>query len=187
MSMPLPAGPDSPTLSVEAPHGGVRLGEVLARRFRIVRLLGKGGMGEVFEADDLELGGKVALQTIRPDLLQDPKFLDRFRREVQLARQVTHPNICRLFDLAHDEAAGRMFFTMELVDGQTLNRYLGWTGRLTPEAALPLATQMARGLAALHECGSVHRDFKPGNVLIAGTRAVITDFGVARAIARRRG
>ncbi len=167
----------------------LRSGDVLQGRFCIRRFVGQGGMGEVYEADDQELGGRVALKTIRPNLLEDHEFLGRFRREVQLARQVTHPNICRMFDLGHDRRGDkeRVFLTMEFLDGETLTDYLRRHGALTMEAALPLVKQMLDGLGALHEKGIVHRDFKPGNVMVVASsvgppRAVISDFGLARAL-----
>lgn len=160
-------------------------GQTLAGRFRIARFIGRGGMGEVYKADDLELGGAVALKIVKPDLADDPEFLVRFRREVQLARQVTHPNVCRVFDVGRD--GDRVFFTMEMLEGQSLSECLRTAGKLTTAEALPLARQMAEGLAALHALNIVHRDFKPGNVMLTpsstGMRAVIGDFGLARALA----
>jgi serine/threonine protein kinase/tetratricopeptide (TPR) repeat protein len=164
-------------------------GELIGGRFRIVRFVGEGGMGEVYEAEDGELRGSVALKVLRPELAGDPDFLNRFRREVLLARQVTHPNICRVFDLGFDRqsASPRVFLTMEFLDGETLSRRLRQGGRMTQEAALPLIRQMGAGLTALHEQGIVHRDFKPGNVMVVRSasgaeRAVINDFGLARAL-----
>lgn len=169
-----------------APRHSLAPGATLNGRFRILRFAGAGGMGEVYEAEDLELGGTIALKTLRPSLLEDEHFLGRFRREVQLARQVTHPNICRIFDVGNDN--GRAYLTMEFLDGETLGAYLRRHGRLTSEAALPLVRQIADGLTALHTQGIVHRDLKPGNILVCnsssgGPRAVITDFGLARAAA----
>jgi eukaryotic-like serine/threonine-protein kinase len=167
----------------EAPRT-VRPGEVLGGRFEIVRRIGAGGMGEVFEASDGELGVTVALKTIRVERLADASAgtLERFREEVKVARQVTHPNVCRIFDVGRD--GGRLYLTMELIQGGTLAQLLR-QGRMTAADALPLAQQMAAGLDALHTQGLVHRDLKPSNVLIDETagnerRAVITDFGLAR-------
>ncbi len=171
------------------PQCVLQINELLKKRFRILRFVGKGGMGEVYEAADQELGGTVALKTLRPELNDDPEFLGRFRREVQLARQVTHPNVCRVFDVGNEERQGRglAFLTMEFLDGETLAALLRRRGRLPVSEALPLVQQMAAGLGALHEKGIIHRDFKPGNVLVTqgssgGTRAVISDFGLARAL-----
>jgi eukaryotic-like serine/threonine-protein kinase len=162
----------------------MRPGEVLGGRFKIERRIGAGGMGEVFEALDWELGVNVAVKTIRVERLEDASAgtLERFREEVKLARQVTHPNVCRIFDVGRD--GGRLYLTMELIQGGTLAALLR-QGRMTADEALPLARQIAAGLDALHGKGLVHRDLKPSNVLIAEgadgeRRAVITDFGLAR-------
>jgi serine/threonine protein kinase/tetratricopeptide (TPR) repeat protein len=165
--------------------------EVLARRFRIVRFLAAGGMGEVYEAEDLELRERVAVKCIRHSALLQPNALARFRREVYLARKVTHPNVCRIFDLfRHTPREDKLeqeiaFVSMELLRGDTLSLRIRQKGRLTPEEALPLITQIADGLAAAHRVGIVHRDFKPGNVILVSDdklgidRAVVTDFGLA--------
>lgn len=161
-------------------------GAVLAGRYRVVRTLGQGGMGEVVEAFDQELGEHVALKFLRPELHADPQASERFRREIKLARKVTHPNVCRVFDVGHAEIDGRhaTFLSMQLLPGETLAQRLARCGRLAPAEALPIVRQLAAGLAAAHEAGVIHRDFKTSNVmLLAGSgeeRAVITDFGLAR-------
>ena len=163
---------------------GLQSGELLGGRFRILRFIGAGGMGEVYEAADEELGGTVALKTIRADRMErSGEFLEQFREEAKVARRVTHTNICRIFDVGRD--GDRMFFTMEFIAGEDLASLLRRQGRIPAAAVLPLACQMAAGLDALHSLGIVHRDFKPGNVIVAdspsGTqRAVVTDFGLAR-------
>ncbi|HEX9105220.1 MAG TPA: serine/threonine-protein kinase, partial [Polyangia bacterium] len=159
----------------------------IAGRYRIVRFLARGGMGEVYEAEDLELGVRIALKTLRTlagsDGSSESRAIDRFKREVQLARKVTHANVCRIFDLGVDAAgdARTVFLTMELVDGESLADRLE-RGRLAPAEALPLLQQMADALAAAHAAGIIHRDFKSSNVMIVdgGKRAVVTDFGLAR-------
>lgn len=163
-------------------------GSIVGKRFKIARFVGRGGMGDVYEAEDLELGGRVALKTVRPALLSEPQVLARFRRETQLARQVTHPNICRVFDVGHDDLGGQKltFLTMEFLDGDTLGRRISLNGKMREETAAELARQIAAGLDALHAAGIVHRDLKPGNIMLvsttgASTRAVINDFGLARA------
>jgi serine/threonine protein kinase/tetratricopeptide (TPR) repeat protein len=164
-------------------------GELAAERFRIVRFLARGGMGEVYEAEDIELHERVALKSIRSELLHDGKTLERFKREVHLARKVTHPNVCRIFDLFRQNpnaASGRVpvaFVAMELLEGETLAEFLARQPRLLASEAQPIALQIAAGLGAAHAAGILHRDFKPGNVLLVpgtkGIRAVITDFGLA--------
>ena len=161
--------------------------EIVAGRFRIRRFIGQGGMGEVYEAEDLDLHEAVALKTLRLGIAAGQRYLEALKREVHHARRVTHPNVNRIFDLERhrkpdgDEVA---FLTMELLEGETLAERLKRGGCLTTAEALPLIEQMAAGLRAAHEAGVVHRDFKPGNVMLvaSGTRAVITDFGLARAV-----
>jgi serine/threonine protein kinase len=164
---------------------------VIAGRFRIVRLIGRGGMGEVYQAEDLQMGGHIALKTIRPDLLHNPQSTELFKREIQLAKKVTNPNVCRIYDVGFHPSSGdpdaRMFLTMELLEGQTLSRRLA-AGSMNAKEALPLIQQMAEALGAAHRVGIVHRDFKSGNVMLApdatGTRAVVMDFGLARTAAQ---
>jgi len=176
-------------LEDEAPTPRLSEGEVLAGRFRIVRFIAGGGMGEVYEAEDQELRERVAIKTIRPEILAQPDSLTRFKREVSLARQVTHPNVCRIFDLFRHKPDGSsvreetVFISMELLDGETLGARLKDGGRMSVDEALPLVRQMASALAAAHAVGIMHRDFKPGNVVLVGAqgqcRAVVTDFGLA--------
>ena len=155
-----------------------REGQIISDRFRIERFLGEGGMGEVYAAEDRELHIRVALKTLHPHLAGSPKFAQRFRHEIQLARQVTHPNVCRIFDAGRHE--GTPYFTMELLEGETLARRLELRGRMTSAEAAPIVRQLCDALSAAHRSGVVHRDFKSANVMLAGTRAVITDFGLAR-------
>lgn len=155
---------------------------IIASRFRVRSFLGAGGMGEVYEAEDAELGGRVAVKVLRESAAASDDFAARFRREARIARRVTHPNVCRIFDAGHD--GGRLFLTMELLEGETLAEYLRRQGKLAPEAALPILRQIAAGLDALHRRGIVHRDLKPGNVMLIenAARAVINDFGLARVV-----
>ncbi|MFY9552421.1 MAG: serine/threonine-protein kinase [Thermoanaerobaculia bacterium] len=164
---------------------GLPEGEVLAGRFRITRFIARGGMGEVYEAEDLVLKERVALKTIRADVAGDERTMERFLREVHLARSVTHPNVARTYDIFPQGPV--TFLTMELLSGETLAQRLARSGRMRPEEALPLVEQMAAALAAAHEAGVVHRDFKSANVMLSpderrpgGARAVVTDFGLAR-------
>lgn len=165
-------------------------GEVLAGRYRIVRFLAEGGMGEVYEVEDLELDERAALKTIRPEISGDPRALERFKREVQLARRVTHPNASRIFDLGYHQ--GIAFLTMELLHGETLADRLKRAGRMTTAEALPIVEQVVAGLEAVHKAGIVHRDLKAANVVLmangtGGRRAVVTDFGLARPTADTSG
>ena len=171
-------------------------GNVVAGRFEIVSFLGQGGMGEVYKVRDLELGDQLALKTIRPEIACDTNIIARFKREIQLARRVTHPNVCRIFDLGHhaptanvsSEPKSRItFLTMELLDGENLAERLRRQGAIRTIDALPLVQDMVGALAAAHDVGIVHRDFKPSNVMLVPTplrpvRAVVTDFGLARSI-----
>jgi len=173
--------------------------QVVAGRYRIIRTIGRGGMGEVYEAEDLELGGRVALKTIRAEAAAQETLLWRFRREIQIARRVTHPNVCRLFDVSYhtieivgsEQLTTRMMcVSMELLEGETLSQKLSRDGAMTPAEALPIARQLAEGLSAAHAAGVIHRDFKAANVMLVKgqgpdgpdgvPRAVITDFGLAR-------
>jgi eukaryotic-like serine/threonine-protein kinase len=195
----MPTDPVSPETLTDAGVSRVRVatyplfrgGELLGARFRIVRLIGQGGMGAVYEAEDLELGGHVALKTVRPEAAGEIRAVERFKQEIYLARKVTHPNVCRLFDLFHHRIAEHdleiTFVTMELLRGETLAERLRRSGRIASDELLPLVIQMAEGLQAAHQVGIIHRDLKPGNVVLvplkensSEVRAVITDFGLAQ-------
>jgi len=153
-------------------------GTVLAERYRIVSLLGIGGMGEVYRADDLTLDQAVALKFLPPACDDDPAWLERFHNEVRLSRQVTHPNVCRVFDIG--QVDGEQFISMEFVDGEDLASLLRRIGRLPRDKALQIARQLCAGLAAAHDRGVLHRDLKPANVMLDGRGQVrITDFGIS--------
>ncbi|HZH29819.1 MAG TPA: serine/threonine-protein kinase [Pyrinomonadaceae bacterium] len=153
-------------------------GTILAARYRIIGQLGKGGMGEVYRADDLKLGQPVALKFLPERLSQDAAMLERFHREVRTARKVSHPNVCRVFDIG--EVEGQQFLSMEYIDGEDLSSLLRRIGRLPEDKATEIARQLCAGLAAAHEEGVLHRDLKPANIMIDGRgRARITDFGLA--------
>jgi predicted Ser/Thr protein kinase len=153
-------------------------GTILAGRYRVVSLLKRGGMGEVYRAEDLKLRQQVALKLLPGSLIQDGAALARFHGEVRLARQVSHPNVCRVFDVG--EADGRPFLSMEFIDGEDLQSLLRRIGRISYGKALEISRQLIGGLAAIHGCGILHRDLKPGNVMIDGRgRVRIADFGVA--------
>ena len=157
-------------------------GTTLNKRYRIIGLLGKGGMGEVYRADDLKLGQPVALKFLTEKLSQDKAMLARFHSEVSMAHRVTHPNVCRVHDIGEvTTSSGNLhFLSMEFVDGEDLSSLLRRIGRLPSDKAVELANQLCAGLAAAHEAGVLHRDLKPANVMIDGKgRVRITDFGLA--------
>ena len=158
-------------------------GTVLSGRYRIVSLLGRGGMGEVYRADDLKLGEAVALKFLPESLRRDPDARERLVTETKLARHVSHPNVCRVFDLS--ESGDRHFLTMEYVDGEDLAALLKRIGHLPRQKAIDIARQLCAGLDAVHEVGILHRDLKPGNVMLDGNgRVRVTDFGIAVAAER---
>lgn len=152
-------------------------GMILAERYRIVGLLGKGGMGEVYRADDLKLNQPVALKFLSTNFL-DGAALARFHREVRVARQVSHKNVCRVYDIG--EVDGHHFLSMEYIKGEELSSLLRRIGRLPSDKAIQIARQICAGLAAAHESAVLHRDLKPSNVMIDEQgNARITDFGLA--------
>jgi serine/threonine-protein kinase len=164
------------------PADGFRLaaGVLLGGRYQVVAPLGRGGMGEVYRADDLHLGVAVALKFLPAVAAGDPARLDRLRKEVAAARQVSHPHVCRVFDIG--EADGHTFLSMEFIPGDDLAGVLRRAGRLRPDVACDLGRQIALGLQAVHDEGLVHRDLKPANVMVDGRgRARLTDFGLAAA------
>ncbi len=153
-------------------------GTILAGRYRIIGLLGKGGMGEVYRADDLKLSQPVALKFLPARLLNDAASLARFHREVRVARRVSHKNVCRVYDIG--EVDGQHFLTMEFIKGEELSSLLRRIGHLPSDKASQIARQLCAGLAAAHDCGILHRDLKPANVMIdEDGNARITDFGLA--------
>lgn len=177
--------------------GVLKVGSIVATRFRVLRLLGRGGMGEVYEALDNELGELVALKTIRTTHATLPSSIERFRQEVRLARRVVHPNVCRVLEFGRHQVEGAVpvyFLTMELLRGEPLSRYLRRQGRLSPLESVAIARQICAGLSAIHAQGVLHRDIKPSNVMLcsgpgdadaqgtAPRRAVLLDFGIARSL-----
>jgi eukaryotic-like serine/threonine-protein kinase len=201
--VPAPTGVplfQSPPNAVFAP------GQVLAGRFKVIRFVARGGMGEVYEAEDQELNERVAVKTARFKQHEDARDIERFRREIQLARKVTHPNICRTFDVfrhsVSDAATGAeiLIVSMELLEGKSLDKRVRGASRMTTTEAFPIVTQLCAGLQAAHNAGVIHRDFKSSNVMLVASassaglkpglqgdaksqtvRVVITDFGLAHA------
>jgi serine/threonine protein kinase len=175
-------------------------GDVLAERYRVLRFIARGGMGEVYEAEDLILNTRLALKTLAATISDDPHAIRRLKQEVNLARRITHPNVCRIFDLGVHQPGdpgtmpGQLFLTMELVPGRSLGECLRKEGRLDPAKAIPIVESMVAALAAAHRAKVVHRDFKSDNVMLAAEqgsqqgdqeggqpRTVVMDFGLARA------
>ncbi len=183
-SAPKPA-PEKPPSSVRrlVSSGSLDLGAfppgaMLGERYRVVGMLGKGGMGEVYRADDLKLGQTVALKFLPKAVSTDESLLARFHAEVRLARQVSHPNVCRIYDIG--EIEGRHFLSMEYVDGEDLSSLLKRIGHLPVDKTVDIARQLCAGLHAAHEKGVLHRDLKPANIMLDGRgRVRITDFGLA--------
>jgi predicted Ser/Thr protein kinase len=175
--------PPAGSRAAPAPDAPRAAGTILGGRYRIVGLLGRGGMGEVYRADDLKLGQPVALKFLPGAVATDPATLARFHNEVRIARQVSHQNVCRIYDIG--EADGVHFLSMEYVDGEDLASLLRRIGRLPSDKAIEIARQLCAGIAAAHEAGVLHRDLKPANVMVDGRgRAKITDFGLAEVAER---
>ncbi len=170
------AGASYSSQSIE--EGRFPAGTTLAGRYRILGLLGRGGMGEVYRALDLILNQPVALKFLSEAAHTGEAALARFRNEVRIARQVSHPNVCRVYDIGVIE--GLHFLSMEYVDGENLASLLRRIGRLPSDKALEFTRRICAGLAAAHERGVLHRDLKPANIMIDGRGHVrITDFGIA--------
>ena len=179
----------SPPASSSTPDEGRFVpGTLVAGRYRIISLLGRGGMGEVYRATDLTLAQPVALKFLPDTGADDQRALERFHNEVRIARQVSHPNVCRVYDVG--EADGMPYISMEYVDGEDLASLLQRIGRLPADKALEIARKICAGVAAAHDKGVIHRDLKPANIMLDGRgNVVIMDFGLAgrgRPAARRR-
>ena len=172
------AAPVRPS-SDAAAKGQLKPGSVLAERYEILQLLGQGGMGAVYKARDKELDRIVALKLIRSEFAKNPEILRRFKQELILARQVTHKNVIRIYDLG--QADGIKFITMDFVEGRDLRQLLVEKGKFPPEQAARIMLQICRALEAAHAEGVIHRDLKPHNIMLdSGGRAYVMDFGIAR-------
>src|SRR5579864_585283 len=175
-----PSQPSSrhPSSSGSLDEGRFLPGTLLAGRYRIVALLGRGGMGEVYRANDIRLGQPVALKFLPEETAKSETTLARFYNEIRIARQVSHPNVCRVYDLGDVE--GQPYLSMEYVDGEDLGSLLRRIGRLPESKALEIARKLCAGLAAAHDKGVLHRDLKPSNIMVDGRgNVLITDFGLA--------
>jgi predicted Ser/Thr protein kinase len=176
-AIPFPSIPVTSS-SEAAEEGRFVPGTLLGGRYRIIALLGRGGMGEVYRATDLTLGQSIALKFLPEEAARDQRLLERFHGEVRLARQVSHPNVCRVYDIG--EFGGTPFLSMEYVDGEDLASLLPRIGRLPADKALETARKICAGLAAAHDRGIIHRDLKPANIMINRRGdVVIMDFGLA--------
>ena len=162
--------------------------QVVAGRFRIIRYISEGGMGTVYEAEDLTLGDRVALKTIRSDIVSNRRAVERFKREISLGKKVTHPNVCRVHDLGvgrAEDGTEFLFLTMQFLSGETLASRIK-RGPVPTSEASPLIEDMTAALSAAHQADVIHRDFKSGNVMLVNGAsrvcAVVTDFGLARQV-----
>jgi eukaryotic-like serine/threonine-protein kinase len=163
-----------------------RVGVTLSGRYRLQRLIATGGMGQVWEAVDSRLGRRVAVKVLKQEFSQDPEFIERFRAEARTTAMLNHPGIAAVHDYGESQIDGEgrtAYLVMELVNGEPLNSVLRRTGRLSLRHALDMLEQTGRALQIAHAAGLVHRDVKPGNIMITPTGQVkITDFGIAKAV-----
>lgn len=179
------AGKENSRAATLSPFGvpgpGLVPGKVFAGRYRILEEVGRGGMGRIYKVEDLELATVVALKIIRPEYLNDPGMIRRFKKEILLAREISHPNVVRIHDFG--ESDGIQFITMQYVQGESLRELIRKVGPLGHDAVISIATQLLDGLAAAHEHSILHRDLKPHNIMVTEQGdVVITDFGLAKSL-----
>jgi len=178
---PLPSQEVSVTKTLEAPTEEFTRGSTFAGRYEIIEELGKGGMGRVYRVEDTKLKQEVALKLIKPEIAGDKKTIERFRNELKIARNIRHKNVCGMYDLGETEGAN--FITMEYVRGEDLKSFIHRSGQLAVGTAVRIAKQVCEGLSEAHKLGVVHRDLKPGNIMIDREGNVrIMDFGIARSL-----
>jgi serine/threonine protein kinase/Tfp pilus assembly protein PilF len=169
------------TKTIESPVEELIRGTTLADRYQIIEELGKGGMGTVFRVEDTKIGQDIALKLIKPDISSDKKTIERFRNELKTTRMISHRNVCRMFDLGDSE--GTYFITMEYIPGEDLKSFIRRVGQLPSGKAISITRQACEGLAEAHRLGVVHRDLKPGNIMVDKEGNVrIMDFGIARSM-----
>jgi TolB-like protein/Tfp pilus assembly protein PilF/tRNA A-37 threonylcarbamoyl transferase component Bud32 len=174
----------SQTETLETSREELTTGSTFAGRYQIIEELGQGGMGRVYKALDREVKVRVALKLVKPEIAADKTTIERFRNELKVAREISHKNICRMYDLGRE--AETYFITMEYVSGEDLRSFIRRARRLDIETAISIAKQVCEGLSEAHRLGVVHRDLKPGNIMIDQEgNAKIMDFGIARSLKGR--
>ena len=179
--IPSTSAPSSKTETIQTPREELNIGSIFAERYQIIEELGRGGMGNVYKALDKELGERVALKLLKPEIAADDRIIERFRNELKFARKITHKNVCRMFDLSKFEKTP--YITMEYVSGEDLKTTLRRVGPLSTGKAVYIAKQVCEGLTEAHKLGVVHRDLKPQNIMIDKQgHAHIMDFGIARSM-----
>lgn len=170
-----------PTKTIEAPKEELTTGSTFARRYQIIEELGKGGMGKVYKANDIDIKEKVALKLIKPEISTDKNTIERFQNELKFARKIRHKNVCQMYDLNREE--GTYYITMEYVEGENLKNMIRMSGQLGIGTAASIAKQVCEGLAEAHKIRVIHRDLKPSNIMIDREGIVrIMDFGIARSL-----
>jgi serine/threonine protein kinase/predicted Zn-dependent protease len=170
-----------PTKTIETPATELTRGTTFASRYEIIEELGKGGMGEVYRVEDKKIKEEVALKLIKPEIASDKRTIERFSNELRMARKIAHRNVCRMYDLGEEQ--GMHYITMEYVPGEDLRSFIRRSRQLTVGTAVTIAKQIGEGLAEAHRLGVIHRDLKPGNIMIdRDGNARIMDFGIARSL-----
>ncbi|UCC39664.1 MAG: protein kinase [Candidatus Aminicenantes bacterium] len=173
--------PTAPTETLDTPIRKIKRGSIFAHRYEIIEELGQGGMGKVYRVYDKKIEGEVALKLIKPEIVSDKTAIDRFRNELKISREITHRNVCRMYDL--NEEKGTYYITMEYITGENLKSLIRRVRQLTIGTAVSIAKQICVGLAEAHRLGIVHRDMKPSNIMIdKDGNARIMDFGIARSL-----
>ncbi len=169
------------TETIETPKEELTTGSTFAGRYQIIEELGKGGMGKVYKAIDIDIKEKVAIKLIKPEISTDKKTIERFQNELKFARKIRHKNVCQMYDLNREE--GTYYITMEYVEGENLKNMIRMSGQLGMGTAISVAKQVCDGLEEAHKLGVIHRDLKPSNIMIDREGNVrIMDFGIARSL-----
>jgi serine/threonine protein kinase/Tfp pilus assembly protein PilF len=170
-----------PTQTIEAPKEELTTGSTFARRYQIIEELGRGGMGKVYKANDIDVKEKVAIKLIKPEISTDKNTIERFQNELKFARKIRHKNVCQMYDLNKEE--GTYYISMEYVEGENLRNMIRMSGQLGIGTAISVTKQVCAGLHEAHKIGVIHRDLKPSNIMIDREGNVrIMDFGIARSL-----